>query len=569
MDMKHKTKKRGYLFVFEGPDGVGKTSLAKATVDVLLSNSIPCEYLTFPGRKEGTLGHHIYELHHNRAQLETNTLAPTALQALHIAAHIDAIENQIRPLLEAGISVVLDRYWWSTLVYGQVNSANMKTLTALVKGEIAHWGKLKPDQIFLIKRNMPIERTFNDKWKLLMESYERLFAEKGGDTSSMIVDNEGTVENTISTLIEIISQRISGSLTYNGKEEKKSQSANSTAINVRTLLTTFSPLAPARTTKVYDTYWRFAAERQAIFFRRFDMKEAPWTDDVILNSYKFTNAYRASDRVSQYLIRHVIYEGEQSVDELFFRIMLFKIFNKISTWKLFTKAFGEVRYADYKQDHYDAVVTDAMARGETVFSAAYIMPSGSSTFGEKKKHRNYLKLLEKMMQENVPLRIADVRRMRDAFEILLGYPTIGDFLAYQLVTDLNYSCLTNFSEMEFVMPGPGARSGIRKCFETTGGLSDADLIRRVTDIQDIEFEQRGIWFKSLWGRQLQLIDCQNLFCEVDKYSRIAHPEVKGMGNRAQIKQKFEVKDNPRIDYWYPPKWGINDRIGKGVVFDGV
>src|SRR5690606_22290603 len=105
---KHKTKKRGYLFVFEGPDGVGKTSLAKATVDVLLSNSIPCEYLAFPGRKEGTLGHHIYELHHNRAQLETNALAPTALQALHIAAHIDAIENQIWPLLETGTSVVLD-----------------------------------------------------------------------------------------------------------------------------------------------------------------------------------------------------------------------------------------------------------------------------------------------------------------------------------------------------------------------------------------------------------------------------------------------------------------------------
>ena len=116
--------------------------------------------------------------------------------------------------------------------------------------------------------------------------------------------------------------------------------------------------------------------------------------------------------------------------------------------------------------------------------------------------------------------------MRDAFEIMLGYPTIGDFLAYQLVTDLNYSCLINFSEMEFVMPGPGARSGIRKCFETTGGLSDADLIRRVTDMQQIEFEQRGIWFKSLWGRQLQLIDCQNLFCEVDKYARIAHPEAK-------------------------------------------
>src|SRR4051812_26195126 len=66
-------------------------------------------------------------------------------------------------------------------------------------------------------------------------------------------------------------------------------------------------LAPARLTAVFDSYWRFAAERQAIFFRRIEGARAPWTNDPILGTYKFTNAYRASDRVSQYLIRSVIY----------------------------------------------------------------------------------------------------------------------------------------------------------------------------------------------------------------------------------------------------------------------
>ena len=28
-------------------------------------------------------------------------------------------------------------------------------------------------------------------------------------------------------------------------------------------------------------------------------------------------------------------------------------------------------------------------------------------------------------------------------------------------------------------------------------------------------------FRDLWGRPLQLIGCQNLFCEVDKYARVA------------------------------------------------
>jgi hypothetical protein len=58
---------------------------------------------------------------------------------------------------------------------------------------------------------------------------------------------------------------------------------------------------------------------------------------------------------------------------------------------------------------------------------------------------------------------------------------------------------------------------------------------------------------------LQLIDCQNLFCEVDKYARVYHPEMTGKSGRSRIKQRFHPKASP-IDYWYPPKWGLNERI---------
>ena len=95
-------------------------------------------------------------------------------------------------------------------------------------------------------------------------------------------------------------------------------------------------IAPLRPTPVYDTYWRFAAERQEIFFRRAEQQPPPWTNDTILGSYKFTNAYRASDRTSQYLIQHVIYRDDLPDDpaEVFFRIVLFKLFNRIDTWEL-------------------------------------------------------------------------------------------------------------------------------------------------------------------------------------------------------------------------------------------
>src|SRR3546814_17144859 len=95
--------------------------------------------------------------------------------------------------------------------------------------------------------------------------------------------------------------------------------------------------------------------------------------------------------------------------------------------------------------------------------------------------------------------------------------------------------------MYFVIPGPGARDGLRKCFAATGGLSDAELIRLMADRQEQERARLGLEFPSLWGRPLQLIDCQNLFCEVDKYARVAHPEAAGLTGRTRINQKFAAQ----------------------------
>lgn len=322
-------------------------------------------------------------------------------------------------------------------------------------------------------------------------------------------------------------------------------------------------LLPALPTVVLDTYWRFAAKRQEVFFRRFEGSPAPWSDDPILCTYKFTNAYRASDRVSQYLIRNVIYRDDLPADnpEVFFRILLFKLFNKIETWELLERTLGGIVYSEYLFDEYDRILSAALDAGKRIYSAAYIMPSGGSTYGYPRKHQNHLRLLEQMMREDLPSKISGARSMQIAFELLRAYPTIGDFLAYQFVTDINYSEVSNFSEMDFVVPGPGALDGLRKCFSDSGGLNEPELIRLMVDIQEAEFSRLGLEFRSLWGRRLHLIDCQNLFCEVDKYSRVYHPEIAGISGRTRIKQKYGVS-KPQIAYWYPPKWGINDAVAR-------
>lgn len=320
----------------------------------------------------------------------------------------------------------------------------------------------------------------------------------------------------------------------------------------------FEELKP---TLVYDTYWKFAVKRQEVFFNRFGGGDYPWTDDNIIKKYKFTNAYRASDRVSQYLIRNVIYEDNYyTPEDQCFRILFFKLFNKIETWEYIKNALGEITYTSYSYERYNQLLMERIAANERIYSAAYIMPSGKSRFGYEKKHQNNLKLLEYMMESGLPQQIAKTKSLEELYKILLDYPMLGTFLAFQFAIDINYSELCDFSEMSFVVAGPGAKNGIRKCFGDIKGYDYEDIIRYVAERQCEEFEKRGLHFRTLFGRELQLIDCQNLFCETDKYARVAHPDICGVNDRKRIKQQYENHNLEKIVFFYPPKWGLNHKL---------
>lgn len=312
--------------------------------------------------------------------------------------------------------------------------------------------------------------------------------------------------------------------------------------------------------EIFDTYWRFAAMRQEVFFNKLKNVPPPWTSDPILNTYKFCNAYRVSDRVSQYLIKNVIYDENRSKneEEVLFRILLFKIFNKIETWEYLENKIGDyITVSKFDLEAYSTILQEAMDLGYVIYTSAY-MSCASKEFGYDKKHQNHLALIDKMVvQDRVINFIVKAKNLEEIFHIIESYPLLGKFMAYQLATDINYSEVINFDENSFTIAGPGAERGINKCFIDTEGKSYADVIYWMTENQENEFQRLGLNFQSLWGRPLQTIDCQNLFCETDKYCRAAFPDLKS--NRKKIKAKFTATPQP-IDYFYPPKWCINDQV---------
>ncbi len=306
--------------------------------------------------------------------------------------------------------------------------------------------------------------------------------------------------------------------------------------------------------EVYDLYWYFAYERQNIFIKKKNGKPAPWTNDPILQEYKFCNSYRVNDRVSQYLLKNVIYNGKKySTEDMIFRILLFKLFNKESTWELLLDNFEDISLKNFNINKYSVVLENAISNGIKIYNDAYIS-CANKAFGYDRKHDNHLALLNKMfIEDKIQNELIKCKTMEEAFHIIKSYPLIGNFMAYQLITDINYSNVVNWKENEFTVAGPGSLRGIKKCFIDKENLSNEDIIKYMYKHQNDEFKRLNLKFKKIGNRPLQLIDCQNIFCELDKYCRQALPNLKS--NRTKIKKKY-IQKNDEIKYIYPPKWNL-------------
>ena len=291
-----------------------------------------------------------------------------------------------------------------------------------------------------------------------------------------------------------------------------------------------------------------------IFWRKYNDADL-LTKDPILQTYKFTNVYRACDRVSQYLIKNVIYKDldRYTAEDVLLRILVFKVFNKIETWE-YLNGENEITTNTFNVQK----LTDALTKRQQtkpIFSNAYMMAGSHREYkGITTKHQVWLQMIEdEFIQGRGFEKVLEAKSMSEVYSQLRDYPLIGDFLAYQYTIDFNYSPYLNFDEDSFVKAGVGAVRGIKKCFLSFGNNFE-DAIYYIHDhFEELQERYGYTAFRPLPGRKPKLIDLQNCFCETDKYLRAKMPELK-VGN-VRIKQHYKpTKD--RIHFYFPDKWGV-------------
>lgn len=183
-----------------------------------------------------------------------------------------------------------------------------------------------------------------------------------------------------------------------------------------------------RVSTVLNTFFYFVAERHKIHQRRIQGKPAPWTKDRILTCWPFTNVFRVYDRISQFILRHVIQEGDESLWECFFRVVLFRTFNRIGTWMMLKSALGRLTWQDFDIEAYERVL---LAAEGPLYGAAYIMPGAK--LGARTNASNDLRLIQLMMEEDAPTVLSKLNHLKDAHGYLCLYPSMGDFTSMQYI----------------------------------------------------------------------------------------------------------------------------------------
>ena len=208
-----------------------------------------------------------------------------------------------------------------------------------------------------------------------------------------------------------------------------------------------------------EKFWYWIIERHNIFLKRKNGDKKPWTQDPIMQKVYFTNVFRELDKVTQHMRKFL--PTRPMTAELLFNYIWYRIFN----WPETAEAFGVIK--EFEEEKMVEIVKKRKALGQRVFTAAYMLTCSSHTCHDKGEYyiRGTLTQAWKLRNEL----FNDIKKynsIKMTTKILQKLYNIGDFIAYEIATDLRHTELLENAEdiYTWANPGVGARRGLNRYY---------------------------------------------------------------------------------------------------------
>jgi len=279
------------------------------------------------------------------------------------------------------------------------------------------------------------------------------------------------------------------------------------------------PRPTAETVCSWGGYLYFVHERENMRLLKVSGHAGSLTADPVLQEYRFTNVRRRDDRMSQWMIKHLIEPHETRMD-LWFTLLIARLIN----WPPTLQALLDCCVIPCKPEEFNArrfveVIEDCKSDGK-VFGSAYMLYPTQKDPGSKKSESvaKYIigDAVSKASYINDELWDSEygVEKAVNALSKCYG---ISTFMAGQVVADLSYSTkhLGNAPDLTSYAPlGPGSQLGLNLLFghKKHHSWSQFDFNLALT-LANAKLRD------ELDLRDLTLHDVQNTMCEFSKYAK--------------------------------------------------
>jgi len=141
----YKSKKiameKGFLIVFEGIDGAGKSTQAETLLKRLLGRGFDVLYYREPSM--GRWGREIKE-----KALHPDSITPEEELNLFLRDRKENVEKNLKPALKRKKIVILDRYYYSTIAYQGAKGINKERIKRMNEEFV-----VEPDLVFILDIN--------------------------------------------------------------------------------------------------------------------------------------------------------------------------------------------------------------------------------------------------------------------------------------------------------------------------------------------------------------------------------------------------------------------------------
>lgn len=261
-------------------------------------------------------------------------------------------------------------------------------------------------------------------------------------------------------------------------------------------------------------FFAFARERHTIYLRRQQGRSWPWTDDKILQQFSFCNLFRELDRTTMWFKTNVR-EPLRASPQVLLATVLFRWFNRTTTGEaIFLQHSLELDKLNAWQHFLQTGETDRLR--STILQ--YIGPKGPYVTGAytilgqqgKNKLDGVLACVGDFYEtqySGAPLGRAGMYNWRMVGERLLAdpgsykleevwgwlrqVPYLGDFMAYEIVTDLRHTDVLSSAPdiMTWANPGPGAARGLARVY---GRPIHGNIIEKLPSKKQMNDEMREI-----------------------------------------------------------------------------